>query len=829
MERLEIQRVARAFERARAAPVEDIDRVLKAACEGDSVLEREVRDLLVELVRHRTVMEEPSETAAKVNVASLEPAHAAHPLPTFKVIEESVGDCVGEYVLEQLLGQGSVGSVWLARNPALPQQAVAIKIVRPGMDSRIVVARFQHEMQVLAEMDHPGIARVLGAGVTSLGRPYFVMEYVDGLPITQQCDNQRLSLHDRCAVLAAVCDAVQYAHRKGIIHRDLKPSNILVAMNGSTPTVKVIDFGIAKAMEPREDAALTLTQSMPLGTLAYMSPEQAMHPSRVDTRTDVYALGVVLYELLCGFTPHQFDAEQEKFVEAADRARREEVTRPSLAVSRRHSGSMNQVASLRGIAPARLARALRGELDWVAGRALALDPDRRYAAPADLARDLQAMRDGRAVIAAPPSLWYHTRAFARRHRAALIGAGVVLTTLLFASAVLGAVLQRSRAQRDALEKRIEESSYSAMLLAESLVPSITMHQRLADATLTAEHDRSDARRPLLIDASREAHRAALRDRVIAIAQGTHPDEPFGHALILRAGSIAAESMRDFGLSYELGDRACAVAAHVKNNRTPLLLSLAQRARARQRLGDFEGALAEYVLVRAQLDPHSTHSVHLDTLQQHIGTCLTELGRYDEAEMVYASLRQKTDSSVQKPIQSMTVTLRALQGNSDEAVRTGKAEWEQSIAEAMPLETQLQRLNRYALAVERAGCVDESGSLYESAMSQAITQLGYAHPTTDALIHGLARARIAQGRKTEAIVLLERVDKWRAGVAPCHPLAIQAAIELAEQLAATEETQRARAKLEEALSRTIVYNHRINRDLAARAERGLAALHAPSAP
>jgi serine/threonine protein kinase len=285
----------------------------------------------------------------------------------------------GRYKLLEEIGEGGMGSVWVAEQLEPVHRKVALKLIKPGMDSRSVLARFEAERQALAVMDHPSIAKVLDGGLTEAGRPYFVMEYVKGVPITEYCDAVRLSVADRLNLFVQVCSAVQHAHQKGIIHRDLKPSNILVAPYDDKPVPKVIDFGLAKALHQRlTDRTLHTAHETVIGTPLYMSPEQAqLNNLDVDTRTDIYSLGVLLYELLTGTTP----LEKARFKEAAwDEIRRlirdEEPPRPSTRLS--SSSTLPSLAACRQTEPLKLTQQLRGDLDWIIMKALEKDRTRRY-------------------------------------------------------------------------------------------------------------------------------------------------------------------------------------------------------------------------------------------------------------------------------------------------------------------------------------------------------------------------------------------------------------------------------------------------------------------
>jgi serine/threonine protein kinase len=377
---------------------------------------------------------------------------------------EEPGSVIGPYRLLEAIGEGGMGTVFMAEQERPVRRRVALKIIKPGMDTAQVIARFEAERQVLALMDHPHIAKVLEAGTTGSGRPYFVMELVKGVPITRFCDEHRLTLCERLELFVPVCQAVQHAHQKGIIHRDLKPSNVLVAIHDDKPVPQVIDFGVAKEIgDHLTDQSLTGFASM-VGTLEYMSPEQ-FRPSAldVDTRSDVYALGVQLYELLTGATP--FDRQrlrQASFDEVLRIIREEDPPIPSARLSG-SGAALAVLADQRRVDPAKLPRLVRGELDWIVMKALEKDRARRYETASALARDLERFLANEPVEAGPTSTGYRLRTLARRYRNALATAAAFVLLLALAAAVStwqavrARVAERAeRAERDravAAEKR----------------------------------------------------------------------------------------------------------------------------------------------------------------------------------------------------------------------------------------------------------------------------------------------------------------------------------------------------------------------------------------
>ena len=365
---------------------------------------------------------------------------------TVHVSGAAPGVAIGPYLLLRQIGEGGMGIVYHAQQREPIRRDVALKIIKPGMDSRQVISRFEGERQALAVMDHPNVAHVLDAGTTASGLPYFVMELVDGVAITAYCDSKGLTVRRRVELFIPVCKAIQHAHQKGIIHRDIKPSNILVAEQEGAAIPKVIDFGLAKALGPQfSDATMLTNLGTVVGTLDYMSPEQAeLTRQDIDTRTDVYSLGAVLYELLTGTTPLERERQAALgYLDLLQRIRSEETVPPSARL-RRHART-DEIAAQRKSDPLRLPKLLHGELDWIAVKALEKDRTRRYETVNALTRDLERYLAGEPVEAAPPSVTYRMSKFVRKHRTMLTVAAAFAALLVAGIAV--STIEARRAQR----------------------------------------------------------------------------------------------------------------------------------------------------------------------------------------------------------------------------------------------------------------------------------------------------------------------------------------------------------------------------------------------
>ena len=523
------------------------------------------------------------------------------------------GGVIGHYKLIRQIGEGGMGVVYHAEQLQPIRRGVALKIIKPGMDSKQVIARFESERQALALMDHPNIARVFDAGATAAGLPYFVMELVSGVPITAYCDAKRLTLRQRIELFLPVCQAIQHAHQRGIIHRDIKPSNILVAEFEGKPMPKVIDFGLAKALGRQlNNVTMMTTIGMVVGTLEYMSPEQAATTGLdIDTRSDVYSLGAVFYELLTGTTPLERDGLMNAgFMEALRYVREQEPPTPSARL-RRSTASMD-IAALRQSDAGRLPNLLHGELDWIAMKALDKDRTRRYETVNGLKRDCERYLAGEPVEAAPQSAVYRMRKFARKHRrwlataavfAALMIAGVVVSTAM--------AIRARRAEKAALRDRNVASAVNNFLQNDLLAQASASNQLSTDG----KPDPDLKVRTVL-------------DRSAARIEGRFRSEP----------EVEASVRLTIGAAY---------------------LDLGLNAEALRQL---ERAVK---IRRRSLGPE-----HPDTLAAlgHLGAVYREQGKYPEAERLYQKL---VESEKRILGSSDPETLRSMNGLSKVLDREGK--------------------------------------------------------------------------------------------------------------------------------------------------------------
>ncbi|MFN0149418.1 MAG: protein kinase domain-containing protein [bacterium] len=529
------------------------------------------------------------------------------------------GSTIGPYELISVLGEGGFGVVYLAEQLRPLRRRVALKLIKPGMDTKQVIARFAAERQAMALMDHPGIAQVFDAGETDAGRPYFVMEYVAGVPITAYCDQKRLRIRERLDLFLKVCDAVQHAHQKGVIHRDIKPSNVLVAERDGIASPKVIDFGIVKAAgAPIDEQSFATREGSILGTLGYMSPEQAgAAGAELDTRSDIYSLGVLLYELLAGELPFARARLRRAAWDEALRIIREEDP-PALAARAAGAGAtvetsasrLVEIAQGRSIDERSLLRELKGDLEWITLRAIEKNPNRRYASASEFSADIRRHLANEAVLARAPSAAYRVRKFARRHRVGVVAAALVLASIVSGGIAAGVGFGRAvRAEREA-----RREAASAQRVAEFLV----------DVFQTSDPNRS---RGETITARTLLDRGARRARV-ALER-----DPLVRARLLTTLGNAHVSLGLYDEGIDLLRDALAIAeAAAPRDEIEVATQLSQLAgglRAAGRTGDVE-ALVDRAIALAESSPDAPPSLVAACLWQK-ASWLNVMNRLDAAD------------------------------------------------------------------------------------------------------------------------------------------------------------------------------------------------------
>jgi serine/threonine protein kinase len=545
---------------------------------------------------------------------------------------EDAGSVIaGRYKLVEQIGEGGMGAVWMAQQTEPVKRLVAVKLIKTGMESKQVITRFEAERQALALMDHPNIARVLDAGATATGRPYFVMELVKGVPVTRYCDEQRLTPKQRLELFVPACQAIQHAHQKGVIHRDLKPSNVLVALYDGKPVPKVIDFGVAKAVgQALTEKTLVTGFGNIVGTLEYMSPEQGeLNQLDIDTRSDIYSLGVLLYELLAGSPPFtRKELEKAGVLEMLRVIREQEPTKPSTKLSM--ADSLPTLAANRGTEPARLTKLIRGELDWIVMKALEKDRNRRYETANGFAIDLQRYLADEPVQACPPSAWYRFRKLARRNKKALLTGLVVASALVAGTAVATwqAVLAR-QAQRQ-VQSELKEKDKQFQRAEANFLQTL----QAVDGLLSEVGEKELASMPHLEQVRRRLLGKALTFfRNFLRTRGEDPTVRFEAALAYRRVGGIGWLLGQHGPAEEACGRAIEFldALRTEEPERPLYrheLARAYLVRARLLatvLGRAEAAERDYPQALALLEDLVTNDPDRPDYQEDLGTALSRWG------------------------------------------------------------------------------------------------------------------------------------------------------------------------------------------------------------
>ena len=742
---------------------------------------------------------------------------------------ETSGTRIGPYKLLQRLGEGGMGAVWMAEQSGPVRRKVALKVIKPGMDSANVLARFEAERQALALMDHANIAKVFDAGATEAGRPYFVMELVKGIPFTKYCDEQRLSIRERLELFIPVCQPIQHAHQKGIIHRDLKPSNVLVAQYDGKPVPKVIDFGVAKAVGQQLTERTLFTEfGAVIGTLEYMSPEQAeFNQLDIDTRSDIYSLGVLLYQLLTGTTPLSRESVQKGALDELLRCIREqEPPRPSTRLSQ-SKDTLPGISAQRQLDPAQLTRLVRGDLDWIVMKALEKDRNRRYDTANSLAMDLQRHLHDEPVLARPPTAAYRLKKFARKHRVAVAAAAGFVLLLVGATAVSSGLAFWANREKARAKKSDDEARAVLGFFQDKVLAAPRPGEgRGFDVTMRAAIDLAEPTIGMTFT-NQPVVEASIRDVIgttyLALGENKKAIDQYERAVVLRKLHLGrnspetlttmnklAKAYREFGQFREASrlfeetlnlQKANLGLDHpdTLDTMTGLAITYGLAGQHSEEVSLMEQRLKLQKAKRGSKHPDALLAMH------HLGLAYDGAGRLGDAVSLYEETLKLSKSNPEAKmvaLWSMECLARAYQkiGKASEALSIFEDALKFSQRKLGPehLET-LDCMHNLADFCQDIGRPDKALPLFEETVKLRKAKLGADHPATLLSMGGLASSYQTAGRVSDALALYQeilRVSKVKFGVD--HHDTLASMVALANCYLAAGQVSEALPLLEESL-------------------------------
>jgi serine/threonine protein kinase/tetratricopeptide (TPR) repeat protein len=758
---------------------------LDATCAADAALRSEVEDLLGHHEQLGSFLQSPADQPM---------------LAVDEPIRERPGTIIGPYKLMEQIGEGGMGLVFVAEQQHPVRRRVALKVIKPGMDTRQVIARFEAERQALALMDHPNIAKVHDGGETASGRPFFVMELVKGVPITEYCDQNQVPVGERLELFLHVCHAVQHAHQKGIIHRDIKPSNVLIMSQDGTPLVKVIDFGVAKAIGQQLTDKTIYTQFTQLvGTPLYMSPEQAGQSGLdVDTRTDIYSLGVLLYELLTGTTPFDRDRLKEADYDEIRRIiREEEPAKPSTRISTLGQAATT-VSTNRKSDPRQLSRLFRGELDWIVMKALEKDRTRRYETANGFAMDVQRYLDDEPVKACPPSAWYRFRKFARRNKGPVLTVAIVLVVLV--GGIVGTAWGLVRAERSAAAEKTA-NELTKKRLAQIEKGNEILSGIFADLDI---HQVKTGKQPL---------ERVLADHLVKAAEQLE-GESVGDPLVVAA---LQERLGASLTSLGFPDRAIPVLEKSRQTRqealgqdhADTLSNMSNLANAYEDAGELDKSLPlkeqTFKLQKARFG--ADHPDTIDSMNS-LAEGYRIAGKIDLALPLYEECLQlmRTQRGPDHP--DTLVSMNNLAGGY---LAAGKLDVAVPLAEETLLRMKshlgpdhpntISSMQILANSYQNAGKLDRALPLLEETLALRRTKLGADHPHTLGSMGILANAYRETGKLAQALPLAtEHLTLTKIKLGPDHPDTLRAMNDLATAYLNANQPDKAVPLLEQTLEK-----------------------------